>query len=274
MSHNVAKRSIKAPDKAYVRDAIFEYEKLAKTLPQADYETIHSFTPGLYTREMRVPADVMLTGMIHKTEHLSIFLQGRMIVTDGEGGSKEIEAPIIETGLPGIKRAGYTLEDVRWITVHPTEETDIDTLEAMLITNDYSEVAHLVDQRDYQMLAAQIGYTDEDLAEYAKIPFSHEPIDGVTISESKRHGKGVFVTKPFAAGEVIAHAIKDGELTAYSRYCNHSAAPNAYMQPIGGEQDGEIIFSKNFELVALRDVDDEEITVDYRDHSRRIEVRP
>jgi hypothetical protein len=132
---------IKKPDSVALRSAIYRLEDyILNELEPAPVETEHRFTPGLYSREMRVPAGVIMTGYIHKTEHISIFLEGRMLVAT-ENGGKEIVAPIVEIAKPGIKRAGIALEDVRWITVHATEETDIDKLEELLLTNDFSEVS-------------------------------------------------------------------------------------------------------------------------------------
>ena len=258
---------LKEPDAANVRRAIFALEDRLKECEQAPVITRHRFTPGLYIREMVVPADTWLTGAIHKTEHLSIMLTGSMIVTDGLGSSKEIHAPIIEKGLPGIKRIGLTLEEVRWITVHVTDETDADALDEMLTTNDFSEVAHLVDQRDYSLIADEYASPD-----YEKIKVQLQMVDGVEIAPSPRHGFGVFVTKLFKAGETIAPAIKGGQLMEYSRYCNHSPDPNARMVPVGGEESEGMIFSTNFDLVALRDVENEEVTVNYRQHSKNLEV--
>ena len=136
---------VKRPDSRAMRDAIFRLEDHLKTLPQVEIEYIHRFTPGLYTREMRWPAGVIGTGAIHKTEHISIFLEGRMLIPDENGGSKEIVAPIVETAQPGIKRVGLALEDVRWITVHPTELTDVDEILEQIVTNDPEEAQRIVD---------------------------------------------------------------------------------------------------------------------------------
>ena len=136
---------IKKPDSTEMRAAIFRLEDHLKTLPQVEIEYVHKFTPGLYTREMRVPAGVMCTGAIHKTEHISIFLEGRMLVPDENGNSVEIVAPIVETAQPGIKRVGLALEDVRWITVHPTELTDVDAIMDEITTNDPEEAQRIID---------------------------------------------------------------------------------------------------------------------------------
>jgi len=138
---------VKRPDSPACRAAIYRLEEYIKTeLEPAPVEIVHRFAPGVYTKEMLVPAGVAMTGYIHKTAHISIFLEGRMLVMNGEG-SVEIEAPIVELAQPGIKRGGVALTDVRWITVHATDETDIDKLEEMLITNDFSEVEHLIEDQ-------------------------------------------------------------------------------------------------------------------------------
>ena len=126
---------VKRPDSARLRDAIFKLEEWNAERPQVEIEYIHRFTPGVYAREMIVPAGLLITGAIHKTEHISIFLQGKLLIPE-EYGSREISAPIVEIAKPGVKRCGVVLEDVRWITLHPTEETDIAVLEDLLFTND------------------------------------------------------------------------------------------------------------------------------------------
>ena len=136
--------AIKKPDKPLARAAVFRLEDALLKMPQADIQYIHRFAPGVYLREMFVPAGVTMTGAIHKTAHISIFLEGSMIVTNQDGEAVEIHAPIVELAQPGTKRAGHTLTPVRWLTVHPTELTDIDEIEDMIVTNDFSEVEHLV----------------------------------------------------------------------------------------------------------------------------------
>lgn len=135
-----------------MRSAICQLEQRILDTPGNGIEEsgitwVHRFTPGLYTREMTVPAGVMVTGMIHKTEHISIMLSGKMLIPDPvNGGSMEIQAPIVEVAQPGIKRVGIAIEEVVWITVHPTELTDVDEILEQIVTNDFSEVEHLVDQ--------------------------------------------------------------------------------------------------------------------------------
>jgi hypothetical protein len=245
----------KRADSAEHRDAIFRLEEYITSIPgngieESGIRYVHHFAPGTYAKEMIVPPDVYITGMVHKTEHLSIFLEGKMIVADGNGGAVEIEAPIVEIGKPGIKRAGYTLERVRWITVHATDETDLDVLDELLLTNDPQEAQAIADREDYLLTPI-----DDGLREKLELLEVHEcDVDGLEIQESMRHGLGVFATKKIRAGETVAPALINGNLMCWSRYMNHSAAPNAEPRWIDG----------NAYIVAIRDICDEEVVMNYR----------
>ena len=134
---------IRKPDD--LTDKILEIERfIVEEMEPAEIEWVHRFAPGVYTREMIVPENVIMTGAIHKTEHISIFLEGEMLVP-GDGEGKVIEAPIVEIAQPGVKRIGYAIEQVRWLTIHVTDETDIDVIEDMFFTNDPDDVKHLLD---------------------------------------------------------------------------------------------------------------------------------
>jgi quercetin dioxygenase-like cupin family protein len=116
-------------------------ERLLEDGRKIELETIHHFAPGLYARELRIPAGVLLTGKIHKTEHLNILAKGRIEISN-MGESKELIAPQIFVSPPGTKRAGYAHEDSVWITIHPTEETDMIKLEQDLVTNSFDEIEY------------------------------------------------------------------------------------------------------------------------------------
>lgn len=81
----------------------------------------HRFTPGLYTREIFMPAGMRITSMIHKTEHQFIVLQGSVSVYSENDGEQLITAPFIGKTLPGTRRVLLVHEDTRWITCHPTD---------------------------------------------------------------------------------------------------------------------------------------------------------
>jgi quercetin dioxygenase-like cupin family protein len=126
-----------------MRGKILELERamLARPDLHIEFKTVHHFAPGIYMRELHIPKGAILTGKIHKTEHLNILSQGRLIVWT-EDGMKELSASTVVKSLPGIKRAGHALEDSVWITVHPNPEDieDVKRLEDMLVVDSYEQL--------------------------------------------------------------------------------------------------------------------------------------
>ncbi len=114
-------------------------EKILEDGRPIELEAIHHFAPGMYARELRIPAGVLLTGKIHKTEHLNILAKGRIEISN-MGESKELIAPQIFVSPPGTKRAGYAHEDSVWITIHATEETDLEQLERDTVVDSFEEL--------------------------------------------------------------------------------------------------------------------------------------
>jgi len=104
--------------------------------------------PCMMAREMTIPAGVMLTGAMHKTEHLNTISAGRIIVytehDDGTTSQTEVAAPNTFISQPGIKRAGFALEETVWTTYHVTATTDIDAL-----------VEELTDMRNCELLGGR-----------------------------------------------------------------------------------------------------------------------
>ena len=141
MKYNVAKR-------VESRRALLRLEREMQEHPEdilpggvvVELPVRHFFAPGVYCRELFIPKGCLLTGKIHKTQHVSIMLSGRMLVPDGMGGNKEICGPMTEIAQAGIKRVGLCLEDTTWVTVHPTEETDVDKILDTIIAKDFDEV--------------------------------------------------------------------------------------------------------------------------------------
>jgi hypothetical protein len=102
-------------------------------LPQTEIPATHRFAPGLYMREIRVPAGTLMTGRVHRFEHVSVMVSGAMTtLVDGEMKRIEGYHPFIAPA--GTKRVGYTHTEVVWLTVHlnPDELRDIEQIEATL----------------------------------------------------------------------------------------------------------------------------------------------
>ena len=103
-------------------------------LPQTDCKTKHYFGPGIYIREVTMPAGTVVIGKPHRKEHMCVMLQGRMVVVLGDGTKQELVAPLTFVGSAGRKVA-YILETTVFQNILATDETDIDVLENMLVDN-------------------------------------------------------------------------------------------------------------------------------------------
>lgn len=116
------------------RAQILDFERCLAELPNAVFElpTVHHFAPGIYARELKIPAGMALTGKCHRHAHLNLLVQGDITVWI-DGDMKRIQAPLTFVSQPGTKRVGFAHTDVVWITIHPTQETDLAKIEAEVI---------------------------------------------------------------------------------------------------------------------------------------------
>ena len=116
------------------REQINALERELAVLPTRikDIPTFHHFAPGLYVREVLIPAGTVCTGKIHKTTHLCRLESGEMTCWT-ERGMVRIRGPFTWLSYPGAKRAVAAHSDCVMLTYHVTEETDLERLEAELI---------------------------------------------------------------------------------------------------------------------------------------------
>lgn len=101
----------------------------------------HSFSDGIYVREIFIPAGVVLTGKVHKHDHPNFLMQGIVDVATEFNGVQRLEAPMSMISLAGTKRAVHAITDTIWITVHKNESNtqDLNELEKNIIAKDYEE---------------------------------------------------------------------------------------------------------------------------------------
>ena len=94
----------------------------------------HHFSPGVYVREITMPAGSIILGHEHTTKHLNIISKGACVLADPETGEiVDIVAPCTFESDAGVRKLLYIVEECVWSTVHVTEETDIEKLEESLI---------------------------------------------------------------------------------------------------------------------------------------------
>jgi hypothetical protein len=185
----------------------------AKKIPQAAMPVIHHFGPGIYMRELHIPADTFAIGRKHRFEHTNILLEGMIVLLDehDDGVGSIVSAPAIWTAPAGQKKV-YVVTDAVWLNVFSTNETDPYALECMLVEQDETEPT-------VQHNMPVPWKTEQNTMRYSSI---------VTVRPSPIHGMGVFLTFPVNDGDIIADAER------YESYLNHSQQPNAALRIIDG----------------------------------------
>ena len=93
----------------------------------------HTFVDGAYVREIFMPAGMFFVTKIHKKTHPYFVLKGKVAVLI-DNKTEIIEAPFQGITQAGTQRIIYTHEDTIWITVHATNETDLEKIEKEIIT--------------------------------------------------------------------------------------------------------------------------------------------
>ena len=102
-----------------------------------DIKTDHIFHAGMYCRKVWRPAGTCIVGRVHKSSHLFLCVSGE-IVAWSETGMRHLTAGDVIQSEPGTKRVTYALTDATVMTVHRTDVTDVDQLEAELLEPDAS----------------------------------------------------------------------------------------------------------------------------------------
>ena len=105
-----------------------EIEVEMEKLPQEHCPLNHIFTPGLYVREILLPAGTLLTSRIHLTEHPFVISSGTVSIWTEEKGCITLTAPYTGVTKPGTRRILYAHTDVIFSTFHVTNETDPDVI--------------------------------------------------------------------------------------------------------------------------------------------------
>lgn len=148
--------------KEEVRDKILELEKSVGEMEGAFFGDSdvcplkHSFSDGIYVREIFLPKGVLVVGKIHKHEHPNFILKGEVTVFTESGGCERIKAPCSMISPAGTKRAVYVREDTVWITVHsnPNNTQNLKELEDLIIAKNYGEYEKHIAEKQKQKIAA------------------------------------------------------------------------------------------------------------------------
>jgi hypothetical protein len=117
------------------REQIESLQAQMVTMPQAELVTEHQFSPGMYMRKMYCPADMLIVGKVHKEPHFFLCAKGEIIAWT-ESGMKRLQAGDVIESKSGTKRIILAVTDAIGVTIHKTDKTDLDEIEAELIEPD------------------------------------------------------------------------------------------------------------------------------------------
>lgn len=108
---------------------------MAKLPQSTEMITKHYVAGGMYCRSLWRPAGCLIVGKVHKKEHIYIVASGTVRVTT-DSGMRDITGPEVVISAAGTKRAVLALTDALCITVHRTDETELEDIEMDLIEPD------------------------------------------------------------------------------------------------------------------------------------------
>jgi hypothetical protein len=109
------------------------------SMPQVACPVRNYFAPGMYAREITIPAGVVLVGAVHKVDNLVVLSKGRLELMTPEG-TVQISAPHTLMCRAGSKNAAVALEDAVWTNFFATTETDVDKLIELLTESKASDL--------------------------------------------------------------------------------------------------------------------------------------
>jgi len=108
-------------------DRVRQLENLAAALPQVAIGTDHVFHAGVYARTIKVPAGVIITGVLIKIPTLLI-VQGDAVV-HVEDGPVELHGYNVLAAGAGRKQAFLALTDTHLTMIFATGAADVDAAE-------------------------------------------------------------------------------------------------------------------------------------------------
>jgi hypothetical protein len=131
-------------DRKNIRKNLIEFEEQIKSMDDSfvgdsvQCPLKHSFSDGIYVREIFIPAGMYIVGKIHFHEHPNFLLKGEVDVIT-EDGKERLVGPLSMISKAGTKRALYAITDLVWVTVHlnPTNTRDLGELEKLIIAESY-----------------------------------------------------------------------------------------------------------------------------------------
>ena len=116
--------------------------------PEHLWDYKHTFTDGVYIREMKMKKDQLVFSAIHKHKYALFLLTGSCWVST-ESGIEEYISPCYVVSPMGVKRVLYAIEDCTIVTIHanPTNTEDLDELAKINVVFSWKEYEEYIKQK-------------------------------------------------------------------------------------------------------------------------------
>lgn len=129
MTPAIVQRNIAiAPMSAEQIASVTAVEQRAMACPQVPIKTHHVLHAGMYSRTIRIPAGVVLTGALIKIPTL-VLIDGDVVVGRGDESMRITGNAVIPAGA-GRKQAFITYQDTTVTMIFPTKATTVEQAEA------------------------------------------------------------------------------------------------------------------------------------------------
>lgn len=124
--------------------ATHELGKPQEDLMKERYPLKHHFAGGLYTREIFMPQGHVIVSFIHKQDHPSFLLEGKVSFLNDAGKIVTLSAPHTVQTVVGTQRVFYIHEDTKWVCVYNTKAKTVEEAEKEIYAVSYKELPNKI----------------------------------------------------------------------------------------------------------------------------------
>ena len=115
------------------------------------YPLKHKFEGGLYTREIFMPKGHVTVSFIHKQQHPSFLMEGKVSFINDEGRIETISAPKTVFTQVGTQRIFFIHEDTKWVCVYKTNATNVEEAEKEIYASSYKQLPQKIINKAIQL---------------------------------------------------------------------------------------------------------------------------
>lgn len=116
------------------------------TQPQVEVASVFAHGGGIAAKAVLLRAGTRAVGGMHRFENMNLVTKGDISVATEAGVVRYTvtDAPILVISPPGTKRAVHAHADTYWVSLHPTEKSTAEEVEAEFIVSDEAEFLKLM----------------------------------------------------------------------------------------------------------------------------------